>query len=53
MSNDQFTTNTITKGDIAHGHYTIFNDYYSIPLSDELLANPLYLQTHPSQTMGA
>ena len=60
MSNDlpfygimSLAKTTSPKGDIAHGHYTIHVEYNSIPLSDEPLAHPVYLQIHPPQTVGS
>ncbi|MCM1089357.1 MAG: hypothetical protein NC413_00820, partial [Muribaculum sp.] len=43
---------TSPKGANAHGHYTLFTSNNSIPLSTKLLADPVYLQIHPSQTVG-
>src|SRR5699024_6510945 len=34
-----------TKGDNAHGHYTILTLCYSIPFPTELLVNQLHLQS--------
>lgn len=45
-------TNITERIFIAHGHYTLFTQHHSIPLSNELLVTFFYLQIHPSQAMG-
>ena len=40
-------TNITERIFISHGHYTLFTQHHSIPLSNKLLAFKLYLQIYP------